>query len=269
MLILAANRSDATQATADVNTQAFEAICPAAAVASLTYTPAPTDLKDANIIDIIAAINLTANEQNVTSSAIESAGKAHADLKETDAVKKVCTPHTWDFCVRGAKFNAANGGNPTMLHWSKSRNFCRNMKRIARSSRGSGRTSRRNKKLNIQANSQAINEHLQKAPTGTSPAATTFTPVLRARSRVQACGDDGRAAQIIAGDSLMTDVMCLCGINNGDATTGKAACTGDQLTLGKELTQDNNVFDDWKILLERCKEIDTPRALTPERSTQP
>nr|ARB50763.1 variant surface glycoprotein [Trypanosoma brucei] len=269
MLILAASRSDATQATAGVNTQAFEAICPAAAVASLTYTPAQADLKDANIIDIIAAINLTANDQNVTFSAIESANKAHADLKETDAVKKVCTPQTWEFCVRGAKFNAANAGNPTLLAWSKTAISVETRNGLHAVAQEAAELAEEAKNLNIQATAQEVNGHLQKALTGTTPAPTAFTPVQAGRSRAQTCGNRAREATIIAGNSIMTDVMCLCGINSGDSTTGKAACTGEELALDKPMTDGTNVFADWKILQARCKEIATPTTLTPERSTQP
>nr|CAJ16345.1 variant surface glycoprotein (VSG, atypical), putative [Trypanosoma brucei brucei TREU927] len=247
------------------NAYEYGALCTLVNIASRTHEHKENTEDIRDVIAHIAAINISAAGANVSANAIDKAKASYTDLKESDQIKKLCTPETWTFCAEGAKRLKAKKATGEYLEWQTlAEDGYRHPQLIELAATASEILGKLTTQIQPDVTT-AINANLKAAILGTDSddEAATVVPVGEDRNRV--CGTDGGGTGTRkAGSALKIDMMCLCGKHSSDGSTGDEACHSESTNKpSTPMTAGTNVQQDWLKLKTQCRKQSRSPPLTP------
>nr|APD75729.1 variant surface glycoprotein 1125.5684 [Trypanosoma brucei] len=216
---------EAAEATAANNAEAYATICALVAIAKTPYSGPKEDIADSDIIDVIAAVNLTAGGQNVTATAIEGLEKKYVQLDESNSAKQACTQQAWGFCKKGAKYSKNHNGKEVLLKWANQKLKKETTNQLHRPAREAVLLEDDIANKDFSKDVETVRKKLKEALIGKEATDSVAKTISLGKTRAGTCSSPaGTETDNIAGASLKQDVMCLCGTHTGDNQGGLKVC---------------------------------------------
>nr|AGH60946.1 variant surface glycoprotein 370 [Trypanosoma brucei] len=255
----------AAEPTAPDNAEAYATICALVAIAKAPYSGPKDDITDSDIIDVIAAVNLTAGGQNVTAAAIEGLEKEYVQLDELNSAKQACTQQAWGFCKEGAKYSKNNNGNEVLLKWANRKLKKEITNQLHRLAREAVLLEDDIANADFSKDVQTVGKKLKEDLIGNEPTDSVAKTIPLGKTRAGTCSSPaGTETDNFAGASLKQDVMCLCGMHTGDNQGGLKVCAKLDSNPAVALAPDTDAQADWIKFRDHCDRVSNAVTLSKE-----
>nr|AGH61243.1 variant surface glycoprotein 789 [Trypanosoma brucei] len=250
--LLFAAAVDATAPDAGSNSGDFAVLCEVISLARAGPAKIETPTAEDGILKAAALINLTLNSPETLDLLVKAENKDTAVKDTASALGKACTYIGHDICLKAADRHATHKDSNLYRLWFKLRTSQHTTSLVRHLTTEIKTTHALLVQKLAEASTDLAGADL-KAALGPEPDGKTELKLSGdTKTRAQLCGEHAANTKgTIAGKSLATDAICLCGIDGTQATdkvcSYALAVTGTPLTNGQ-----TDVKDQWKTIAEAC-----------------